>query len=252
MLEPHLRGVLAAGLLVVGDGICHPPSAAAFYLADARNLGAQLYLARAVSAADGRVVLSDGMVLQSTRIVLATGVDCALMPVLPIRKRKGHLVITAPRPSLVRHQIVELGYLKSAHAVEADSVAFNVQPRPNGQIMIGASRQYGNEDPGVDSHIVKALLERAHGNMPALASLETAYVRTGFRAATPDKLPLIGPARGVSEDASLWLCAGFEGLGITCAPGAARLLVAQMVGGDVPIDGGPYLPLRYNGCGLSG
>jgi glycine/D-amino acid oxidase-like deaminating enzyme len=83
--------------------------------------------------------------------------------------------------------------------------------------------------------------------MPALASVETAYVRTGFRAATPDKLPLIGPAHGLSEDTSLWLCAGFEGLGITCAPGAARLLVAQILGREMPIDVRPYLPLRFEG-----
>jgi len=244
-VEPNLREGLAGGLLVPGDGICNPPAAAAFYLADAQRRGAELFSSRALSAAHGAVVLADGRRLEAARIVLATGVDCDLLPGMPIRKRKGHLVITKARPGFVRHQVVELGYLKSAHQVTADSVAFNVQPRPNGQIFIGASRQYDNDDPAVDSPIVEQMLERAYSYMPGLAEIETDCVRAGFRAATPDKLPLIGPALGLTDDRSLWLAAGFEGLGITCAPGAARLLADALVGRETAIELGPYLPLRF-------
>jgi len=247
--EPNLRGGLAGALLVPGDGICHPPAAAAFYLADAQRLGAQLFLSRAVSAAASKVRLADGTLLEALCIVLAVGVECDLLPSLPIRRRKGHLVITAPRPGFLHHQLVELGYLKSAHQVDADSVAFNVQPRPNGQVMIGASRQYGNEDPGVDAPIVEQLLVRAYSYMPALAEIGTETVRTGFRAATPDKLPLIGPATGLSDDPSLWLAAGFEGLGITCSPGAARLVVDSILGRASAIDRTPYLASRFAAAG---
>jgi glycine/D-amino acid oxidase-like deaminating enzyme len=243
--EPKLRDGLAGGLLVKGDAICHPPAAAAFYLADAQKMGAELFLMRALTAANGRVTLGDGSVLEADRIVLAVGAECDLLPALPIRKRKGHLLITAPRPGFVHHQVVELGYLKSAHREDADSVAFNVQPRPNGQIMIGASRQYGNEDPAIDEHIVAELMAKAWSYMPDLAGIEIVHRRTGFRAATPDKLPLIGPARGLAEDESLWLAAGFEGLGITCAPGAARLVVDAILERESAIDRTPYLAARF-------
>jgi D-hydroxyproline dehydrogenase subunit beta len=243
--EPKLREGLAGGLLVKGDAICHPPAAAAFYLADAQRMGAELFLSQALTAARGRVTLANGSVLEADRILLAMGAECDLLPALPIRKRKGHLLITAPRPGFVHHQVVELGYLKSAHQQDADSVAFNVQPRPNGQIMIGASRQYGNEDPSIDEHIVAELMARAQSYMPELAGIEIVHRRTGFRAATPDKLPLIGPAQGLSDDPSLWLAAGFEGLGITCAPGAARLVVDGILGRESAIDRTPYLAARF-------
>jgi glycine/D-amino acid oxidase-like deaminating enzyme len=208
-------------------------------------MGAELFLSRALTAARGGVTLADGTLLEADRIVLAVGAECDLLPALPIRKRKGHLLITAPRPGFVHHQVVELGYLRSAHQEDADSVAFNVQPRPNGQIMIGASRQYGNEDPAIDEHIVTRLRERAQSYMPQLAEIEIVHRRTGFRAATPDKLPLIGPALGLSDDPSLRLAAGFEGLGITCAPGAARLVVDEMIGRESEIDRMPYLAERF-------
>jgi D-hydroxyproline dehydrogenase subunit beta len=58
-------------------------------------------------------------------------------------------------------------------------------------------------------------------------------------------LPLVGPAAGLSDDPSLWLAAGFEGLGITCSPGAARLLVDSILGRESAIDRTPYLASRF-------
>jgi glycine/D-amino acid oxidase-like deaminating enzyme len=143
----------------------------------------------------------------------------------------------------VRHQLVELGYLKSAHSVTADSVAFNVQPRKTGQILIGSSRQYGNESTRADQPMLAAMLARAAAYMPALSRLPAIRVWTGFRAATPDKLPLIGPA---IADPTLWLATGHEGLGITTSLGTAALIAAELTGAQLPIAIEPYLPARFS------
>ena len=137
--------------------------------------------------------------------------------------------------------MVELGYLKSAHSVSSDSVAFNVQPRRTGQILIGSSRQYGAEDKEVDHDILTRMLLRTQEYMPALGPMSAVRTWTGFRAATPDKLPLIGPWPG---DKSLFLATGHEGLGITTSLGTARILVDRLTGAqpEIPIE--PYLPSR--------
>lgn len=244
-LEPNLRDGLSGGLLVAEDGVIYPPAAAAFYLAEAQRFGAQLFRFRATHAHEGTVRLSDGRVLQASRIVLAVGTECDLLPSLPVEKRKGHLLITDRYPGFVHHQLVEMGYLKSAHKVVTDSVAFNVQPRQTGQLLIGSSRQYGSADRAVDAEILRQMLDRATSYMPGLRELSTLRVWTGFRAATRDKLPLIGPALGLSEDQTLWLAAGFEGLGITNAPGAAKLLVDSMLGRQSQLSAKPYLPMRF-------
>jgi glycine/D-amino acid oxidase-like deaminating enzyme len=243
--EPKLRPGLAGGLLVPDDGVVYPPAAAGWFLQQAIALGATfLQGSAAIAAGKGELRLADGTILQAERIVLATGADCALLPTLPIKKRKGHLLITDRYPDFLHHQLVELGYLKSAHKVTADSVAFNIQPRRTGQLLIGSSRQYGNEDPRSEAAILSQMLERAQSYMPELAQVSGIRVWTGFRAATPDKLPLIGPAEGLTDDRTLWLAAGFEGLGITNAPGAARLLGDQILGRPSEIDITPYLPQR--------
>ncbi len=242
--EPNLRRSLAGGLLVPDDGVVYPPAAAAFYLAEALRLGSKLIRATAIAVGEERLRMSDGTELFADRIVLASGCDCALLPNLPVQKRKGHLVITDRYPGFVHHQLLELGYLKSAHSLKTDSVAFNVQPRQNGQLLIGSSRQYGSEDPVVEAGILQRMLERASSYMPGLADMSALRVWTGFRAATEDKLPLIGPAAGFTDDPSLWLSVGFEGLGITNAPGAARLLVDALLDRPSEIDRTAYLPLR--------
>jgi D-hydroxyproline dehydrogenase subunit beta len=239
--EPNLRLGLAGALRVPNDGVIYPPAAAAYFLSSAKRHGARLIRGNAaMRAADGEVVLEDGTRFMTGRIVIATGTDIRLCPWLKVQPRKGHLAITDRYPGVLRHQLVELGYLKSAHSLDADSVAFNLQPRKTGQVLIGSSRQYGDLASDADHEILRRMLDRAVEYMPALRSLSILRVWTGFRAATPDKLPLIGP----TPDASVLVSMGFEGLGITNAPGAARLVLHHLTGVEVPIDPAPFLPSR--------
>jgi glycine/D-amino acid oxidase-like deaminating enzyme len=250
-LEPNLRPGMACGLVVPEDAVLYPPCAARFLMERAQKRGAKLQLGVPVAQIGrGQVRLVDGTEIAAAIIVNAAGARAAdLTPGLEIKKRKGHLVITDRYPGFLRHQLVELGYLKSAHSVSGDSVAFNVQPRRTGQILIGSSRQYGAEHKELDNSMLVRMLQRAQEYMPGLAQLSTVRAWTGFRAATPDKLPLIGPwpggaTAGTTGDQSIFLATGHEGLGITTSLGTARILADQITGTkpEIPIE--PYLPSR--------
>jgi glycine/D-amino acid oxidase-like deaminating enzyme len=242
-LEPNLREGMVGGLLVPEDGVLYPPCAAEFLMNRAQQHGADLHLGASVAQiGQGRIILNDSREFSAEIVVNAAGASAAeLTPGIAIMKRKGHLVITDRYPGFLRHQLVELGYLKSAHSVSTDSVAFNVQPRRTGQILIGSSRQFGEENRGVDSNIVSRMLRRAQQFMPGLGTMSAVRTWTGFRAATPDKLPLIGRWPG---DKSLFLATGHEGLGITTSLGTARILVDQITGAKPAIPIEPYLPSR--------
>ncbi len=240
--EPNLRPGLAGGLLVPQDGVLYPPAAARFLLDTAKQRGAALHTGIVTQLTGTAVTLAGGSTLSAGTTVNATGSWAPeLTPGIEVRKRKGHLVITDRYPGFLRHQLVELGYLKSAHSVTSDSVAFNVQPRITGQILIGSSRQYGAEDPVAERKMLTAMLERAFLYMPQLARLSTIRCWTGFRAATPDKLPLIGPC---SAEPGLLLATGHEGLGITTSLATAKLIADQLLGRRSQIALEPYLPAR--------
>ncbi|HWW99158.1 MAG TPA: FAD-dependent oxidoreductase [Edaphobacter sp.] len=240
--EPKLRRPLAGALRVLGDGVIYPLAAAQFLLRGVAERGALFTDCNVVSIDRSTVLLGDRTRVSAGYIVNATG--CAatgLTPGIAMRKRKGHLILTDRYPGFLRHQVVELGYLKSAHSVSADSVAFNLQPRAAGQILIGSSRQYENEDPAVDDGIVRRIMERACEYMPEVATLSALRIWTGFRAATPDKLPLIGPS---PQNPKVLLATGHEGLGITTSLATGRLITDMILQQKSPIAQEPYLPSR--------
>ncbi len=241
--EPNLRKGLAGGLLVPHDSVIYPPWAAQFLVNGALECGAHLRLGQAaVKVRREGVCLSDGSQISAGFVINCAGAwSPSLTAGISVQKRKGHLLITDRYPGFLHHQLVELGYLKSAGSVTADSVAFNIQPRKNGQLLIGSSRQYGSEDSKIDSALLGKMLQRAVEYMPALGQLSAIRAWTGFRAATPDKLPLIGP---YSEQETLYLATGHEGLGITTSLGTAKLLVDQLLQRNSAIPAEPYMPNR--------
>jgi len=241
--EPNLRGGLVGGLRVPGDSVIYPPCAAQFFVDRAIAKGAELFVGVAVEAiTTNGVRLRDGTTISAGLIVNSAGsASPTLTRGLEVKKRKGHLVITDRYPNFVRHQLVELGYLKSAHSMTSESVAFNIQPRKTGQLLIGSSRQFGVDDAQVENKIVTQMLERAVEYLPGLGKLSSLRAWTGFRAATPDKLPLIGPH---TEHERLYLATGHEGLGITTSLATAKLLVDQITNRESAIPVTPYLPAR--------
>jgi glycine/D-amino acid oxidase-like deaminating enzyme len=240
--EPQLRRGLAGGLLVPSDGVLYQPAATVALLSLARELGAEVLERTPVDEIVANGVRCGADTLRADIVVNAAGAASAtLTPDLPIVPRKGHLVITERYPGFCRHQVVELGYLTSAHVMTTESVAFNVQPRSTGQVLIGSSRELVGWNASVNRRIVARMIERACGFMPGLASLTAVRTWTGFRPATPDKLPLIGRWH---DTPGLWIAAGHEGLGITTSLGTAAIL-ADLVAGRAPaIDPSAFAPDR--------
>lgn len=243
--EPQLRPGLAGALLVVNDGVIYPPCAAQYFIEQAQQHGAEFCGGTEVSAflLEGGVQLRNGTRLSAGRSVNAAGPwSPSLAAGLPVRKRKGHLVVTDRHPGYVHHQIVELGYLKSAHSVSRDSVAFNVQPRRSGQVLIGSSRQFDAEGTEVNQEILDRMLRRAIEYMPSIGNLAAIRTWTGHRAATPDKLPIIGPA---ADNDHLWFATGHEGLGITTSVGTGQILADLLLGKTPAIPAAPFAPARF-------
>ena len=242
-LEPNLKKGMVGALLVPEDAVIYPPCAARFLVERSCDRSAEVFLGLKVEEIqDGSVRLNDGTRFSAPVIVSATGAWAPkLTSGIDVRMRKGHLVITDRYPGFVRHQLVELGYLKSAHSLTSDSVAFNVQPRSTGQVLIGSSRQLGVEYKHADDFMVSRMLHRALEYMPGLGQASAIRTWTGFRAATPDKLPLIGPW---PQNKSLLLATGHEGLGITTSLGTAALIADHVMGRSPSIPLEPYLPTR--------
>ncbi len=240
--EPNLRPGLAGGLRVPGDRVLYPPGAARWLLERAVGRGALRREGVEVVAIGPRRVETRAGAIDAGAVVNAAGAAAPrLTPGLPIQPRKGHLIITDRYPGFCRNQLIELGYLKSAHTPSPESVAFNLQPRATGQMLLGSSREFAGLDPRVNRRIRDRMIRRALQFMPALARLSAIRTWTGFRPATPDNLPLVGP---FTPTPGLYVAAGHEGLGITTSLGTARLIADAILGRASEIDRSPYSPNR--------
>ncbi len=240
--EPALATGVLGALRVPDDAIVYPPGAARLACAQFTALGGEIIAARVTRAAGGEVTLEHGGTCSAAHVVLACGLATRrLAPTLDLIPRKGHLAITDRYPRLISHQLIELGYIKAAHGLVDDAVAFNLQPRPTGQLLIGSSRQQDVDTRDVEPEMLARVTRRALRFVPALAECRIIRAWTGLRPTSRDGRPYIGP---LVDDARTWVAAGHEGLGITTALGTARLIVDQLAGRDCAIDPRPYWPSR--------
>jgi glycine/D-amino acid oxidase-like deaminating enzyme len=239
--EPNLRPGLRGGLRLPDDSVVYPPAAARHLLDEAARHGAGIEeLAPVRSCGEGFVEFEDGRRATADVVIVAAGTatpGLVGLPAATVRPKKGHLAITDRQPGFVRHQLVELGYLKSAHGAARESVAFNVQPRATGQLLIGSSRQVDAADPAVEAAILGRMLARALDFLPGLASIPVIRTWVGFRPSTDDNLPLLGP---LPDRPRLWLATGHEGTGITTSLSSARILADRLLGRTPAIDPAPY------------
>jgi len=133
---------------------------------------------------------------------------------------------------LVHRQLVELGYLKSAHSSTSDSVAFNVQ-RCNRPVAHRVSRQFGAEHSGIDQHILSAMLPERSLLPPSPLSRHSRL--DWLRAATPDSCR---SSAGSRQPTCGW--PRTRGLGITLL--WHRELLACASPAQRPPFAEPYLP----------
>ncbi|ADP09734.1 Putative oxidoreductase [Erwinia sp. Ejp617] len=238
--EPAIRHGLKGGLLVKDDGILYAPVVAQ-WMSDHPRI--KKVHGRVVDINEPYVVLDDGRQYQAGHIVLANGIQASeLLAELPLVPKKGHLLITDRYPHGITRTLVELGYVTRAHHATGPSAACNIQPRPTGQLLVGSTRQFDSVDPAVEPWMLSKMVRRACEYVPALKDMNAIRTWTGFRATSPDGLPLIGRHPG---RCGLWLAVGHEGLGVTTATATADLIKADIFQQHHQLDAGAYLPDRF-------
>lgn len=159
----------------------------------------------------------------------------------PVRPRRGDIIVTEPVRRLIRHKVYEADYVST---VTGDGVGFStvVEGTRSGTMLIGSSRDFVGYDPAARPETVAQLARRALRLFPSLAGVRALRTYHGFRPATPDRRPLIGPDPGIG---GLFFATGHEGAGIGLAPVTAELVAALVTGSTPPLDPTPYDPARF-------
>ncbi len=180
-------------------------------------------------------------------VILANAGDARLLPGcegLRLALTRGQVSLVPQKSSVVlRAPVCREGY---------------ITPAAQGFHCVGASYNADSDDP-------RPTLEDHRGNLGRLmrllpgfgAGLEPAALdgRVGFRAVSPDRMPLVGPVALAGADrgeAGLFACLGLASRGLTWAPLLAEIVACQATGEPLPVERdllGLLDPGRFGGPG---
>jgi glycine/D-amino acid oxidase-like deaminating enzyme len=258
--EPRIAPGLAGGAFYPQDSQVQPMKAVLAFLRRARRDGARVVSGASVVALergpDGRAV---ALVTSRGRVATPVVVNAAgpwsgevaerLGTSVPVRPRRGRILVTEPLPpAVIRHKVYEADYVG---AVVSDSAALQcsavVEGTASGTVLIGSSRDAAGFSAAPDPAALAEMARRAVQLFPFLAGVRAIRSYTGFRPASPDHLPVIGAD---AEVPGLFHASGHEGAGIGLAPATAELITALVTGTVPPVDPAPFAPARF-GLGAS-
>lgn len=250
-LEPCLAPGLAGGMHYPQDAQVMPALAAAHLL---RASKARVHTGREVTGVlrgpDGAVrgVRTDRGDLHAPAVVNAAGtwggeIAARAGVRLPVRPRRGFVLVTEPLPPRIRHKVYAADYVAD---VASDSAALQTSPvvegTPAGPVLIGASRERVGFDRSLSLPALRALAAGATALFPFLAGVRALRTYAGFRPYLPDHLPAIGPDPRVP---GLFHACGHEGAGIGLATGTGHLIAQALTGRTPDLDLGPFRPDRF-------
>ena len=254
-LEPALSRELQGGVAYAQDAQVQPMLAVAFQVSELVKYGGRVIRDVDVIRAErdtneviSALVTSAGKIQVGEWVVNAAGPwagDLArrLGADIPVIPRRGHVLVTEPLPPLVRRKVFEADYVGSVHQSDAQWACSSViEATAGGTMLLGSSREAVGFASGVNPEIVATIARRAVVLVPQLAPARLMRAYVGFRPATPDRLPVIGPDPKVGR---LLHATGHEGAGVGLALVTAEL-VQNIVLGETPVVAlDPFAPGRF-------
>jgi glycine/D-amino acid oxidase-like deaminating enzyme len=261
-LEPDLNPALTAAVHYPQDAQLQPVIATEALLASARRAGATVLphheAVGVLRDAKGRIT---GVRTASTRpsscaasvdisagaVVVAAGpwsgdVAGMLGGDLPVRPRRGMVLVTARMRQRVFHKVYDGDYFGATQSAAADlQTSSVVESTPGWTVLIGSSREQVGFDDRLRVEVLAQLARRALALFPFLAGTPVIRAYGGFRPYVPDHLPVIGED---SHNRGLWYATGHEGAGIGLAGVTGELLCAQLTGAEPLLDPSPFQPSR--------
>jgi glycine/D-amino acid oxidase-like deaminating enzyme len=255
-LEPNLAPDLAGGVFFPDDAQVDARLATLALLSAAQergltlHTGAEAIAIQQTNEGNGRInkIVTRAGEIATEAVVCAAGVwsnnVARLVGVeLPVRPRKGHILVTAKVPGLIHHMLLEGGYVSTVQsAAEELQVALVAEMTASGTLLLGSSRQFVGFDRSVSLAVMQAIATRAVRFLPSLAEVRIIRSYAGLRPWSPDHLPLIGPQTTVP---GFYLATGHEGAGIGLAPITGRLITDWITGAKLPPVAAKVHPDRF-------
>ena len=184
------------------------------------------------------------------KVAALAGID------LPIKPRKGQLLITEPIGPFLRATVQCAMYnvikfrpetIKDPAVLKLGS-SLSIEQQESGGLIIGGTREFADFEEENTFEAVETMVKRAVRFFPALKDVSIIRCFSGFRPYTPDGLSMMGEVRTLP---GFYMAAGHEGDGIALSPVTGRLMAELIAEGKTSYDITPFSPNRFLKGGTS-
>jgi glycine/D-amino acid oxidase-like deaminating enzyme len=242
-IESNLATDLIGGIWTEVDSTMNPYLVCYAFVEEAKKYGLKLFtnheVKTIVRGVDGRVekVVTDRGTIHTERIVNCAGVWASKIGNMvgidiPIRPRKGMILVTEKTDRIVHQKVHEFGYMLSkfediqykrnvSELVEANNIAFTIEPTEAENYLVGGHRSFNGYDIRSENQVIRGIAERAMRFLPVLKDVNCIRAYAGVRPWVIDHLPIVS---GVEEVPGFYIASGHEGDGISMAPITGKMI----------------------------
>lgn len=236
-LEPALNPEIEAAVLRLEEASVDNRTLTQAVLFAARKSGAEIFSGRKATSIwrtgerCAGLIVDGGEIISAKWTVIAAGSFSAQIAgaemLAPVKPAKGQM-------AALRSDEVQI-----ERVLWSDKIY--LVPRNDGRILAGATVEYVGFDKHVTASGLEQLLSGALELAPGLASARVDETWAGLRPASPDHLPILGPA----DLEGLLIATGHFRSGIMLAPVTARLIREWVTESRVSIDCERFSPMRF-------
>lgn len=158
---------------------------------------------------------------------------------IPIKPRKGIVMISEKSFHVMNQKVQEFGYMMSkfedidftrnvSKRVEENNVAMVIEPTDANNFLLGGNREFRGYDIRSEIEVMQAVAERGIRFFPIIKEINCIRTYSGVRPYVVDHLPIVSE---VDEVPGFYIAAGHEGDGISLSAITGKM-VAQMLSGE--------------------
>ncbi|WP_243292106.1 FAD-dependent oxidoreductase [Bacillus sp. FJAT-47783] len=257
--SPYFADDLLGGLECETDSTVNPYLLSFSLVEGAKKYGAHIFTHTEVNSLkkDGsgnfEIETSNGR-FTAKNVVNAAGVWAPFIGQMvnvhvPIKPRKGHIIVASRQQPVGIRKVMEFGYLISKFGgkrkvdplTEKYGVALVFEPTESQNFLIGSSREFVGFHTTSNLDVVKCIARRAIRFYPKMKDMMVIRNYAGLRPWTEDHLPIISH---VEEVPGFYIAAGHEGDGISLAAITGKI-IEELIN-EEPKTTIPIEPLRHD------
>ncbi|MDO4545547.1 MAG: FAD-binding oxidoreductase [Bacillota bacterium] len=248
-IEPYLARDLIGGFWSEPDGSLNPYKLCFAFMEECRKMGTDIlshHTVQEIKRENGRIsaVVTDKGTYKTDKVINCGGVWSPMIGALvgveiPIKPRKGLIMISERTFTVMSQKVQEFGYMMSkfedieftrpvSERVERNNVAMVIEPTDANNFLLGSNRDFKGFDISSEIEVMQAMAERAIRFFPVIKDINCIRTYAGLRPWVPDHLPIVS---AVEEVPGFYIAAGHEGDGISLSAITGKM-VSQIVTGE--------------------